>query len=74
MMVRDSSGAFDRLYLRHASAVHRLRMAILASPEAAEEVVQETFLQLWRRGATYSPERASMRTWLLTIARPGRST
>jgi RNA polymerase sigma-70 factor (ECF subfamily) len=39
-------------------------------PEAeAEEVVQEVFLQVWRRVAEYDPSRASAWTWIHAIAR-----
>ena len=35
----------------------------------AEEVVQETFLEAWRRAEQYQPERANVAAWLLTITR-----
>lgn len=69
MMVLGSGPSFDLLYLRHAGAVRRLGVAILHSPDAADDLVQDTFLQLWRDRARYSSERASVRTWLLAIAR-----
>lgn len=35
----------------------------------AEEVVQETMVNVWRRAAQFQPERASASTWVFTIAR-----
>lgn len=35
----------------------------------AEEVVQETFVNMWRRAAQFQPEKASASTWMFTIAR-----
>jgi RNA polymerase sigma-70 factor (ECF subfamily) len=69
MMVLGSGRAFDMLYRRHAGAVRRVGVAVLHSADAADDLVQETFLELWRHRAGYAPERASMRTWLLSIAR-----
>ena len=34
-----------------------------------EDVMQQTLTDAWRRGATYDPERGSLATWLLMIAR-----
>jgi RNA polymerase sigma-70 factor, ECF subfamily len=69
MMILGSGRAFDLLYLRHASAVRRLGVSMLRSPDAADDLVQETFLQLWRNRARYVAERAAVRTWVLAIAR-----
>lgn len=69
MVAGGSRHAFDLLYLRHAGAVRRVGVAILSSPEAAEDLVQETFLELWRHRGRYSSERAPVRAWLLVIAR-----
>ena len=69
LMLRGSVPAFDLLYLRHASAVRRLGLSILRSPDAADDLVQETFLQVWRHRDGYAPERASVKTWMFTIAR-----
>ena len=43
--------------------------ALLPSPEAAEEVVQDAFHSVWRRARDYDASRGSVRTWLLAIAR-----
>ncbi|HTI35100.1 MAG TPA: sigma-70 family RNA polymerase sigma factor [Miltoncostaea sp.] len=36
---------------------------------AAEDVHQEVFLEVWRRGPDYDPDRASLGTWIMLIAR-----
>ena len=61
--------ALEELYDRH----HRLALAVafrvLDDRGEAEEVVQETFLAVWRRSATFRPERGGARGWILSIVR-----
>jgi RNA polymerase sigma factor (sigma-70 family) len=42
---------------------------IVADPTLAEEVVQDTFLALWRRPGAFDPQRGSMQSFLLGVAR-----
>jgi len=41
----------------------------LADRDAVQDVLQQTLLDVWRRGPDYDPDRASVSTWLLVIAR-----
>jgi RNA polymerase sigma-70 factor, ECF subfamily len=59
--------AFAAVYERHAAAAYRLARRIL-EPAAAEEVVQESFLALWRAPA-YRAERGSLRAFVLAVVR-----
>jgi RNA polymerase sigma-70 factor (ECF subfamily) len=71
LMRRAAAGdasAFDEIVRRHQAAVYRFARAVSGSREAAEDLLQETFLAAWKAAATYRAE-ASLRTWLLTIAR-----
>lgn len=60
-------GAFEVLYDRHSRVAWSLAMRLLHDRQAAEDLVQEAFLGLWRGSATYSPAAGSVRTWLLSI-------
>ncbi len=62
----DVSLAFVRRFRAHVYAV---ALAIVGDPVTAEDVVQQTFERVWRRGGTYDPRRGSVRTWLATITR-----
>ena len=59
--------AFEVVYDRHADASFSLAHRMLGARAAAEEVVQEAFLVVWRTSRAYRAERASVRTWLLGI-------
>ena len=70
LIARTAEGdrrAFEQLVERHAAAV--LRLATAASdPSTAEDAMQQTFLSVYQQAASFRGE-ASVRTWLLTIAR-----
>jgi len=59
--------ALAPLYARYAPLVFHIALQSLDAP-AAEDIVQEVFLALWRRADTYDPRRGPFRPWLLQIA------
>ena len=60
--------AFRALYDRHAGEVYGYARRIVGDGAAAEDVSQEVFLTLVRRGGTFDRSRA-FRPWLLTLVR-----
>src|ERR671926_1668839 len=64
---RGDSAAFEVVYERHATAAFSLAYRMTGRRGAAEDVVQEAFLSLWRSGARYDRTRGSVRTWVLGI-------
>jgi RNA polymerase sigma-70 factor (ECF subfamily) len=60
--------ALGELYLRHVRPVYGMVLRVLQDDQAAEEVVHDAFLRVWRRPNAFDPLRAQFRTWLLTIA------
>lgn len=61
--------ALAELYELHGGRAYALALRILHAPHDAEEIVQETFLEAWRRAAQYDPGRGAPAAWLCTIAR-----
>jgi RNA polymerase sigma-70 factor (ECF subfamily) len=59
--------AFAALYDRHARAAYSLAYRMMGEKQAAEDIVQDAFLKLWRAADSYRAERASVRTWLLSV-------
>jgi RNA polymerase sigma-70 factor (ECF subfamily) len=57
------------LYGRYARRVYGLGLRLLGDQGLAEDLVQETFLRLWRSAPRFDPNRATVRTFLFTIAR-----
>jgi RNA polymerase sigma-70 factor (ECF subfamily) len=61
--------AFNELYERHRSAIFRFSFRLAGSVEAAEDITHDCFLSLIRKPENFLPDRASLRTYLLSAAR-----
>lgn len=71
LMARVSAGdqrAFAELYERHRRAVFTFLVHLTGARHAAEDVLQEAFLRVWRGRAEYRRS-GEFRAWLFTIAR-----
>ncbi|MBL8919340.1 MAG: sigma-70 family RNA polymerase sigma factor [Myxococcaceae bacterium] len=68
-LARGDREALSAIYATHAPVVLAVAQRLLRSRAEAEEVVQETFLEAWRRAAHYQPERANLAAWLVTIVK-----
>jgi RNA polymerase sigma-70 factor (ECF subfamily) len=62
-------GAFEVFYDRHGGVAFSLAYRIVGERGAAEDVVQEAFISIWRSGARYDQSRGSVRSWMLGIVR-----
>ena len=69
LVERKDPVAFEVLYDRHGGAAYSLAHRIVGGPEAAEDVVQEAFLSIWRSGAHFDAARGSVRSWTLGVVR-----
>jgi RNA polymerase sigma-70 factor (ECF subfamily) len=71
MMVRYQGGsleAFQAIYAQLAPAVRRYLLHLAAGSEIADDLLQETFLQMHRSRAAYNPNYA-VRPWVFGLAR-----
>ncbi|MBI5248501.1 MAG: RNA polymerase sigma factor [Desulfomonile tiedjei] len=64
-----SEAAFSELVDRYASTLYSVGYGVTTSPQEAEDIVQETFFKAFKHIDSFSPEKASFKTWLITIAR-----
>jgi len=70
-VAQGDKSAFARLYgLTHAKLLG-VALRILRDRALAEDVLQETYLKIWRHAASYDPAMASPMTWMATIIRHG---
>lgn len=61
--------AFQRVYRLTRAKLFGICLRICGEREAAEDVLQEVYLIVWRRAGAFEPGRASPVTWLCAIAR-----
>lgn len=61
--------AFEHFYDRHSGAAFSLAHRIVGDRTAAEDVIQEGFLSIWRSSSRYDRARGSVRSWTLGIVR-----
>ena len=63
------AAAFQAFYDRTSAKLFGIIMRILPERPEAEDVLQEVYVTVWRKAATFDPARASPITWVATIAR-----
>src|ERR1700761_5817421 len=64
----DQSAMAD-LYDRYSGVVYGVALRVLANTTAAEDIVQEVFMQLWRNPQAFDSDLARLAAWLAVIAR-----
>lgn len=61
--------AMAALYDRYSSIVYSVALRVLGDTGAAEDVLQDVFMQLWRNPGLFDSSRGSLGAWLAVIAR-----
>lgn len=67
LLSRAEPEGIEMLYDRYSGLAYTLAFRVLNDAGAAEDVVQEAFLSVWRRASTYRSDRGSLRTWVCSI-------
>jgi RNA polymerase sigma-70 factor (ECF subfamily) len=65
----DRGAPLKELYRRYEGRLYGLGLRLLGDAGLAEELVQETFLRVWRAAGTYDAARGTPATFIFTIAR-----
>ncbi len=72
LMARIADGdqsSLGALYDRHGGMALRVALSIVRDHGRAEDVVQDAFVSVWRKGGSYAPGRGDVRSWLIGIVR-----
>jgi len=68
-VAKGDSAAFERLYAATRAKLYGVLLRILGRPELADEVMQETYLKVWKMAGKFDPTVASPITWMVAMAR-----
>ena len=68
-ILAGDESAMGELYDRYSGVVYGIALRVLADTMAAEDVLQEVFLRLWRNPQAFNAERGRLAPWLAVIAR-----
>lgn len=59
--------AFRELYARYSAPLFSLAVRIVGNAGEAEELLQDTFVKIWRHAASHDPAKSRAFTWAVTI-------
>lgn len=68
LQAQDKS-AFGILYDNYSSTLYGVVLKIVGTAEVAEDVLQESFVKIWKNISSYDKTKGRLFTWLLNIAR-----
>jgi RNA polymerase sigma factor (sigma-70 family) len=61
--------AFSYLYDHYSGSLYSVILQIVKSPEIAADVLQDVFINVWRKIQTYDPVKGRLFTWMLNVSR-----
>ena len=61
--------SFEELYDRFSGVLFSTAFRVLNNQEAAEDVLQDVFIQIWEKAPLYDPTRGKPMTWAITLTR-----
>jgi RNA polymerase sigma factor (sigma-70 family) len=68
-LLRKDEEAFNYLYEHYSAALYGVIKQIVGDAELGNDVLQETFVNIWRRIDLYDETKGRLFTWMLNIAR-----
>ncbi|MEO5716940.1 MAG: sigma-70 family RNA polymerase sigma factor [Chthoniobacterales bacterium] len=61
--------SFEQFYDRFSRVLFSIAFRLLRNEQAAEDVLQEVFVQIWKKAPLYDPTRGKPMTWAVTLTR-----
>ena len=69
LLNEQSNDAFNYLYDNYSGAIYTIINQIVSDNDTANDVMQEVFVNIWRKIQTYDATKGRLFTWMLNIAR-----
>jgi RNA polymerase sigma-70 factor, ECF subfamily len=68
-VTKGDTAAFERLYTASCAKLYGVVLRIVRRPELAAEVMEESYLEIWRRAGEFDPAHSTPMAWMVGIAR-----
>jgi RNA polymerase sigma factor (sigma-70 family) len=69
LLQQQDEGSFSYLYDNYAGALSAVIHAIIPDPETVKDVLQEVFVNIWKKISLYDPSKGRLFTWMMNVAR-----
>jgi len=69
LLQQRSEKAFSYLYDNYGGALNGIISSIITEPETANDILQDVFLNIWKKIDSYDSSKGRLFTWMLNIAR-----
>jgi RNA polymerase sigma factor (sigma-70 family) len=69
LLRENQQAGYSYLYDHYAPTLYGVIVRIIPNQEAANDVLQETFIKIWKNREKYQPNKGRLYTWMLNIAR-----
>lgn len=69
LLKQKDEKAFSYLYDHYSGALYNIVLQIVTDAELSNDVLQEVFVNIWRKIGTYDPQKGRLFTWMLNITR-----
>src|SRR5262249_45072732 len=68
-VAKGDGSAFERLYAATCAKLYGVVLRILRRPDLAADVMEEAYLQIWKRAGEFDPGQSTPLAWMVAIAR-----
>ncbi|HET6767353.1 MAG TPA: sigma-70 family RNA polymerase sigma factor [Chitinophagaceae bacterium] len=69
LLTEQSNDAFNYLYENYSGALYTIINQIVPDKDTASDVMQDVFVNIWKKMNSYDPSKGRLFTWMLNIAR-----
>ncbi|MGV3767206.1 MAG: RNA polymerase sigma factor [Chitinophagaceae bacterium] len=69
LLKAKDGNAFSYLYEHYSGALHNIVLQIVTDGETARDVLQEAFVNIWKKIDSYDPQKGRLFTWMLNVTR-----
>ncbi len=66
---KGDADALENLFDRHAPIIKSVALKVVNNDSEADDLLQEIFMEIWSRAASYAPEKGKPLGWMVTLAR-----